>query len=145
MTTLDLNSLDAYIDQRIDAKVNPIINTMLHGWRIVGACEAVGEGVENTSLTLSSEFNIASITPTVSNSSAYTVTFKDPIAPPYIVFASFEAANTAAELYGIHGCTYNGFEFDLNQAKQTNAVFEGIYPSYPTRVSLLVLKKYAEL
>lgn len=144
MTTIDLSSLDTYIDQRIDAKVNPIINTMLHGWRIVGACEAVGEGVENTSLTISSEFNIASITPT-GTSSMYAVTFKDPIAPPYIVFASFEANNTAAELYGIYDCTYSGFFFDLMQAKQTNNVFEGIYPSYPTRVSLLVLKKYAEL
>lgn len=138
MTTLDLNSLDAYIDQRIDAKVNPIINTMLHGWRIVGACEAVGEGVENTSLTLASEFNIASIVPSDSSSSMYVVTFKDPIATPYIVFASFEANGKAAELYGIYNCTYNGFFFDLMKAQGTS-------PSYPTRVSLLVLKKYDEL
>ena len=138
MTTLDLNSLNAYIDQRIDAKVNPIINTMLHGWRIVGACEAVGEGVENASLTLSSEFNIASIVPSDSSSNMYVVTFKDPIATPYIVFASFEANGTAAELYGIYNCTYNGFFFDLMKA-------QGNSPSYPTRVSLLVLKKYDEL
>ena len=140
MATIDLNDLDTYIDQRIDAKVNPIINTMLHGWRIVGACEATGTGNQDESLSIVSEFNIASINPNVGGNE-YIVSFKDPIATPYIVFASFEANGAAAELYGIYNCTYQGFWFDTRQYT-TNMEQQS---TYPTRVSLLVLKKYDEL
>lgn len=144
MSVIDLNSLDEYIDQRIDAKLNDRLKNL----KVVAWCTANGDGNHNP-LTIVDGYNIKSIEYLTGNAATWKVNFINEIPLNYVVLVSVEASGIAAELHGVYQYNPTYFMIDnvhlkytasVDQLENDQGVVNNIGVAEIYRLDILVLK-----
>lgn len=160
MAAIDLDSLDEYIDQRIDAKLNSSqfntlvdnrVNAINYGrfsnLKIAAWCQATGDATASTPRTIVAGYNIKSITYSSDPVATWQVEFNTPVNTLYFPLVSVEASGVAAEIHGVYDYQPQGFKIDnvkllcsgnSSQFEAGAAIVNNIGASYPATLNIIV-------